>query len=956
MAAKFLEVLVVVACSWLAPEVKGQPPGDDLTLIVDIEEESPSQSFVVNIGEGTDLDNLFNSSHQDQLEFGIIPQPDGLDSYFHMDPESGILRTAARIDRELLCPEQADCILTMGISVKDVADMFEIIPIQINILDINDNPPEFIPAMFRLTFSENDGIGSKRDLPVAMDTDSPNFGIQSYRLITSYPEFTLETFPNPVTGYLDVRLVLSDQLDREWKESYEMTVEAVDGGDQTGQLRVEVTVRDENDHSPQFQNSSVSITVPEDHPVDQPLYQMRAVDDDTGDNARVTYSYSPRTANLYAAFFYLNSTSGQVSLLVPLDYEMRKIFHLEIMASDYGPSPRSTQAMLMIHVLDVNDNSPVVTLSSQSGGADIPQIQENLPPGKFVSHVFVFDADDGQNAQVSCDLNEPGFELELIRKDQYKIVTTAVLDREVTPEHVLHLVCQDQGVPSLTTYTPIQVTILDENDNPPVFERTSYVATVPENNARHASLFRVTATDQDAADNARLSFSIVDDQHSVLNYIYITPDGTIHASGVFDYEDTKELVFSVHATDHGTPVQEATVTATLKILDVNDEAPHFLRTDYTFQVEENQDPHSFLGEVTAQDLDTPPFNIFEYSIASTQPGIAQPPTFAINPASGEIMTLRPLDREEQEVYHMTVVATDLDNPRLQGSASVTIQVEDKNDNSPEIFFPPQNNSFRVSNRVPEGYNITGVFALDEDAGKNAKLSYQIVSGNEDRVFKIDSESGILSTNSKLQHFEYEQFNIGILVSDKGTPSQLGTITLVITVDDTIPYSQGFAPNSGIVRGQNLTIIIAVAAASGFVIIVLVIAILVLKTRGVQQGCLCQGGLQRCRKVLKSTSPSPASPWHTVTSSPVIQVEATLPVPHGSYPGRDDTCMQVTASTPAYAEQKNLAHSFQYPKVKLDHISNSLTASPSNHPSSLLIHMFYNDHIGSILGWNISSQM
>lgn len=228
--------------------------------------------------------------------------------------------------------------------------------------------------------------------------------------------------------------------------------------------------------------------------------------------------------------------------------------------------------------------------------------------------------------------------------------------------------------------------------------------------------------------------------------------------------------------------------------------------------------------VHAIDNDAHPFNQCEYSII---PG-NESWKFLIDAELGVITSAYILDREESHMYYITVRAMDKDSFFLTSTAQVIVHVEDINDNKPTVVFPKgSNGSVPVSNKAPSGYLITRIIATDADFGNNAKLVYQITSGNGDNLFKLHTNSGYLTSDSSLVDIMYKEYTLEILIADEGEPSLSTTTVIEIVVDDSIPFTAQ-EDEKRIIGNSKIAIIISLSIASSFLTVILIIAIICMK--------------------------------------------------------------------------------------------------------------------------------
>lgn len=189
-----------------------------------LEEERPAGTFIGSVRNDAALRARHGPDVLSQLRFKFMTPPP---IPIAIEAETGILRTSGRVDREQRCPFLDTCEVTVNVAVQPLK-YFQIIKIVIEIVDINDNDPRFNPASVTVEMSEASQNGSYVTLPVALDPDSPPFGIERYEIVTWTPLFNLTV--TQTANAKDVRLVLVGRLDREVTSQYELRIRAVDGG------------------------------------------------------------------------------------------------------------------------------------------------------------------------------------------------------------------------------------------------------------------------------------------------------------------------------------------------------------------------------------------------------------------------------------------------------------------------------------------------------------------------------------------------------------------------------------------------------------------------------------------------------------------------------------------------------------------------------------------------------
>ncbi len=293
-------------------------------------------------------------------------------------------------------------------------------------------------------------------------------------------------------------------------------------------------------------------------------------------------------------------------------------------------------------------------------------VSENSLPDTFVAHVQA-SSDAGD---VSCSLDSPDFVLVQLYDGEYKIVTEWVFDREMKETYNLVITCQDNSQPPLTTSKSLQVVIVDENDNAPVFLKSTYFALVPENAPVGTPLLHVQAIDPDEMENGEISYGIHEQAKSYFDIDKAT--GLIKTKVTFDRETMQQYEFAVIAVDQGAVPLSATASVHVFIEDINDEKPRFTQDSYAFGVTTDVEIGSEVGQVWAADADAEPFNYIQYSISNDESG-----KFNIDAVTGIITISAELDPQETtNTYEFDVTASGQEEWESD-TAQVTVYVMKK---------------------------------------------------------------------------------------------------------------------------------------------------------------------------------------------------------------------------------------------------------------------------------------
>ncbi|XP_069825370.1 protocadherin gamma-B1-like isoform X25 [Dendropsophus ebraccatus] len=648
------QVIFPFLFSWLCHSVSGQ-------IHYSINEELRKGSIVGNIAKDLQLDVKDLSRRKLRIVSKIS------EKYFSINLDNGDLYIADRIDRETLCRAEADCVLTFDAVVENPLNVFNV---KINIQDINDNSPTFIRKQIQIEMIELSSPGRRFVLQKAEDPDVGINSLISYRL-SANEKFRLGE-ETGMDGSVFPELVLEKSLDRETESMYELILTALDGGNpiHTGTTMIKVVVTDFNDNAPIFTQNVYKVSVNENIPVNSTILQVSASDEDEGVNAQITYSFST-TANNILQTFIINPRNGEIKTRSHLDYEATKNYEVSVQAQDGGGL--AAHAKVLIEVIDENDNAPDISITSI-----LTPIAEDSDVGTVVALLEIRDHDSGENGEVQClIIGDVPFKVVSSASNFYKIVTKSILDREKTSSYSITVQASDRGSPELTSRTIIQLDVSDVNDNAPVFEKLTYTAFVPENNAQGASIFSIQARDMDSGDNAKVFYSLTSikiEETPLSNYISINPvTGVIYAQQSFDYEQHKEFNIQINARDNGSPSLNGSTTLRISVVDQNDNLPVILYPSpeldsATFEmVPWTSEPGSLVSKVVAVDADSGHNAWLSYFLQSSEPSL-----FTIDQHTGEIRTSRVF--QEKDIMKHGIVVLVKDNGIPSRSASVTVNL------------------------------------------------------------------------------------------------------------------------------------------------------------------------------------------------------------------------------------------------------------------------------------------
>ncbi|CAH7007101.1 Pcdha8 [Phodopus roborovskii] len=633
-----------------------------------ISEEAKHGTFVGRIAQDLEL-------QLPELVPGLFQlDSKGFGDLLEINLQNGILFVNSRIDREALCGRSAECSIHLEVIVDRPLQVFHV---EVEVRDINDNPPIFPSTQKTLFIPESRLLDSRFPLEGASDADVGSNALLTYRLSTN-EHFTLDVPPSH-EQVKPLGLVLRKPLDREEAAEMRLLLTATDGGkpELTGTVQLLITVLDVNDNAPVFDRSLYTVNLPENVPKGTIVIKVNASDLDEGVNGDVLYSFSSDISPDIKSRFHIDAVSGEITVIGVIDFEESKVYKIPLEARDNGFPPLIGHCTVLVEVLDANDNAPQLVVKTLW----LP-IKEDAQLGKVIALISVTDLDSGVNGQVTCSLSSHApFKLVSTFKNYYSLVLDSALDRETTAGYNVVVTARDGGSPSLWATASVSVEVADVNDNAPTFPQPEYTVFVKENNPPGAHIFTVSAMDADAQENALVSYSLVErrvGERLLSSFVSVHAEsGKVFALQPLDHEELELLQFQVSARDAGVPALGSNVTLQVFVLDENDNAPVLLGSgmggaDGVFNqlLPRSVDPGHVVAKVRAVDADSGYNAWLSYELQSW-PGTTRSP-FRVGLYTGEISTTRALDEGDGTRQRLLVLVKDHGEPQM--TATVTVMV------------------------------------------------------------------------------------------------------------------------------------------------------------------------------------------------------------------------------------------------------------------------------------------
>ncbi len=603
-------------------------------------------------------------------------------NHFAVNLKTGVLFVKEKMDREQLCPDAHTCTVSLEAIVNNPLNVYSI---EVKISDINDNSPHFAEKTQYIQISELRLTGTKFPLLSAEDPDVGSNSVTAYK-VSNNPFFSLEVNTDAESGP-SPELVLQKALDRERQSTIQLILTAVDGGkpSRSGTTSVIVNVLDANDNAPVFSKTVYKTQVLENAPIGTTILKLNATDPDEGLNGEVVYKFKQGQKGI-ADKFAVNNTTGEITIIVSLDYEDINAYEIRVEAWDRGHTPLASHCKVLVEILDINDNAPDIALSSL-----LDNISEDAKQSTVIAFITVQDKDGGKNGKVHCSIPQKSpFVLQSTQGKYYSLVLSGTLDREETAQYNISVTATDEGTPPLSKTTVIAIHISDVNDNAPRFQDSAINVYVKENSPAGGQIAFVSAQDHDYGENAQVTYSLPDSPSSVPLSTAIrinSVTGEIYSMQTFNYEQVKTLHFQVMATDSGVPPLSSNVTVNVFILDENDNSPVIL-PPYSEPGSVNSEniPYSaeagyFVAKIRAADADSGYNALLSYHL--TEPKGTN--LFRIGSSSGEIRTKRRMSDNDLKTHPLLIIVSDNGETSLSATMSMDVVVVESLDDIKTSF-------------------------------------------------------------------------------------------------------------------------------------------------------------------------------------------------------------------------------------------------------------------------------
>ncbi|XP_064017508.1 protocadherin gamma-A10-like isoform X6 [Pogoniulus pusillus] len=556
---------------------------------------------------------------------------------------------------------------------------------------------------------------------------------------------------------------------------------------------IEVEITDINDNSPAFSETEALLRMSETTSLGSRFPLVEAYDPDSGSNSLQSYELSGDE------HFSLAVQAGpggdqrpELVLVKALDREEAAFHDLVLKARDGGEPSRTGTARIRVVVLDANDNTPMFTESEYT-----VRVPEDVPVGSTLITVIAADPDEGLNGHVKYSLKKrKDVASEIFHLDSETGVLTLVrnLDFEERDSYELEVQAHDGG--SLFDTVKVTVSVTDVNDNAPKLTVSSALSEISEDAPQGTVVALLHVQDRDSGANGEVRCSLDAGvpfrmEKSFEDYYRVVTTKEL------DREEVAEYNVTVRAADGGSPPLWSSTVLTLRVLDVNDNAPVFSEASYSARLAENNAAGALVLTVRARDADWGQNARVRYRLGEGRVRDVPLSSYvSVQAETGALYALRSFDYEEVREVGLWVVAEDGGSPALSSNVSVRIVIVDENDNAPQVLYPAPApvsgagvrgwSGVELAARSAEpGSLVAKVVAVDADAGQNAWLSYELAKATEPGLFRVGLHSGEVRTARFPLARDAARQSLVVLVKDHGRPALSATATLTVVLAESV---------------------------------------------------------------------------------------------------------------------------------------------------------------------------
>uniref|UniRef100_A0A8C2T5B4 FAT atypical cadherin 2 n=1 Tax=Coturnix japonica TaxID=93934 RepID=A0A8C2T5B4_COTJA len=733
---------------------KSNPLFQSLYYRVKVPENIPPYTSILHIQarspEGLRL--IYNIVEEDSLKL------------FSTDFKTGVLTVTGQLDYELETKH------SFTVRATDTAvGSFSEARVEVEVEDINDNPPVFSEMIYTASVSESMPAHTPVVQVFASDKDSGRNKVVSYQILDDGSDATKFFNIDTSTG----QITTAQALDYEKTQQFRMKVRAADHGmpPLSSDALVIVDVTDINDNPPEFSQLQYEAKVSEMATCGHIVIKVQALDPDSGDTTRLEYVILSGNDHRH---FTINSTSGIISMFNRCKKDLESSYSLRVSASD---GVFKSTVPVYINTTNANKYSP----SFQQNVYEA-ELAENAEIGTKVIELLAIDPDGGPYGTIDYTIINKLADEKFSIDNKGHITTLQKLDRENSTERVIAIKVMAKDGGGKVAFCTVKIILTDENDNPPQFKASEYTLSIQSNVSKGSPVIQVLAYDADEGANADVIYSVDSVEDVSEDIVEINAaTGVVKVKESLVGLENRAFNFKVKAEDGRPPHWNSLVPVNLQIVPREVTLPRFSEPLYTFSASEDLPEGSEIGSVKAFAEDPIIYSLVKGTTTESN----KDEVFTLDEQTGALKIKKAVDHETTKWYQIDVMAhCSHQETELVSLVSVNIQVQDINDNKP-VFEADPYKAFVMEN-MPSGTTVIQVTANDQDTGSDGQVTYSLEaeSGKLRGLFTIDGETGWITTLKELDCETQETYRFYVVATDHGRKVQLSSQTLVeVTVSD-----------------------------------------------------------------------------------------------------------------------------------------------------------------------------
>ena len=629
--------------------------------------------------------------------------------------------------------------------------------VRVDVVPVNEFTPAFSVASYQFSVQENTALGTVLGSVNASDGDAGSQGEVSYHLLD--PGNLSPIFIDPSSG----EIIVSNILDYEDVNFYNLSVIARDQGGLESYVPVEISILNENDVPPVL---LPSITVADRLLTDSPagfFVQSYTCSDPDGGSTAIAIS-----SEQDFGFFTLNSFNQLVWTGMSPNLTSDVVVSLTLICTDAGNQTDTANIAVAI-----GPPGKVIPVFSQN---EYPtEVAENVTVGTLILQVAATTNSTGE-IQYSFLQTFTDFPF-AINSTSGSIFLNSTLSRETTSSFTFPVLATDT-VEQTTALATVSIIVLDVNDNSPAIAPSQYSITLLEDASTGVAYAKYVCSDADENENGQVSFSIL--SGSPPGMFTVSDSGHVVLQQSLDFETATSYNITIACSDAGSPSLTSTANLSVTVSGINEFPPVFVKSSYNFTIPETLSPASLFGQVSANDQDDGENGLFHYE-GQGGPGDE---FFLVDSSSGDLRVKQLLNATENSELDFVVAAIDRGPPApFTSSVVISVSVEDVN-SQPSFDQVSYTAVIPASTGLDE--SIVNLICFDTDLAENAHVAMTIVTNDLQESVLLDTPAmggqgvveGALNINGSLNVGSYELI---IMCTDNGSP-KLSRNTSITVID------------------------------------------------------------------------------------------------------------------------------------------------------------------------------